>query len=237
MILVPRPAVRAFARVLRRAVGPRDDPPVTLTADPYHTILRCLAGEALLTYTLSRGSGPGELTVGLSVLDSLAAPGRDNLVFRKAGAARVEVVEWGSVGTTADAVAEPVPWPPFSKSPGAPGIGFLAALAAAGQRTDSVWLRCGRGEVVATDGNAVLAHRGFLLPGDSDLLLPACPAVGFAAIRNQRSVRVGLADGHLVVNAGPWMVALPAATLAFPEPDVAKAGSVEGSGTVPPDDW
>src|SRR5262245_40792726 len=100
MIPIPRPTIRTAAAVLRKAPGPNPDPPAPVVAARCRTGLRCLAGTTLVSHTGPAGTGSGELTVRLSVLEGLDAPGRDDLDFRAQGTTRVEVVERGSVSVT-----------------------------------------------------------------------------------------------------------------------------------------
>jgi hypothetical protein len=235
MIAIPRPAIRACATVFRRAAGRTDDPPVTLTAAAHDVSLRCLAAGTTITYAGPVKRDRGELTVRLSVLERLAAPGRDDVVFRPKDTTHVEVVERRSVAMTVERVTKAVPLPPAAKSLVSPGDGFVAALATAAGTTgvttrfalDKILLRCARGEIVSTDGTVLLAHCGFRLPGDKDVLIPVCPSFGVPEVRNQKEVQVGLAEGHLVVKAGPWSVAIPEAKGRFPDVEsvVPKSGT------------
>src|SRR5688572_19465265 len=89
---------------------------------------------------------------------------------------------------------------------------FLAALHACGRSAardparfalNRIQVRGTAGQVVGTDGRAALLWGGFRFPFRDDVLVPAIPAFGSKELAGEGDVRVGLADGHLVVAVGP----------------------------------
>ena len=212
MVRIPRPAIRAFVRVLRRVIGPSRDPPVTLTTTTHDVSLRCVLDDIFFCRASKPKKGLGEVTVLFSLLNALAHPGTDNVVFQPTGP-KVEILEWGRVTATVASTPEPVPLVPAARYLASPGPGFARTLAEAGRFADRVVLCCSRGEIIARQETRIFTRGGFRLPGDRDLVVPACPAFAAPDVKHRPGLMVGLAPGHFVVNAGPWTVALAAKEL------------------------
>ena len=74
------------------------------------------------------------------------------------------------------------------------------------------------GRIIGTDGTVALLWNGFAFPFLDDILVPAIPVFGSKPLGRAVEVQIGRTATHLVVAAGPWMVALPIDTKSrFPD--------------------
>jgi hypothetical protein len=98
-----------------------------------------------------------------------------------------------------------------------PGAGFLDAIKQAVQTASQqsiryalncLQLRGKAGEVVATDGRQLLVQRGFSLPWEEDLLIPAIAALGCKELEAE-SVWIARSDAHVVLRTGTWTFFIP----------------------------
>ena len=217
MITISRAAAKACRAVFRKLAGRRTgrfDPPVTLNAGPDHVRIYCASTEVAISYRDATGRGSGDLIVPLSALDTAAAAGKGEVLFRKEGPGRVAVV---SGGRTVVVETPDGPTPQFPEMEGKPEFNSTMLLAALNMASTAVGdasrfalhrIRCGHGELVATDGMVLLIQGGFRFPGTGQLLLPATPVFGCPEVRDQTPVGFGRAKDHAVITAGPWAVAL-----------------------------
>src|SRR5262249_1597614 len=118
-----------------------------------------------------------------------------------------------------------------------PVPGLLAALREAARSAArglsrpalaSVLLRGEGGQVIGTDGRQLLVQSGFDLPWEGDVLVPALPAFGLRELGGQQA-RVGRSGGAVLVEAGPWSLALKAED-ARGYPDISKVIPDVGEG-------
>jgi hypothetical protein len=68
--------------------------------------------------------------------------------------------------------------------------------------------RSGDHEVVATDGCQLLIQGGFSLPWVGDVLVNRTPLFGSRALIREQPLRLARTEAHVVVQAGPWTIAL-----------------------------
>ena len=71
-----------------------------------------------------------------------------------------------------------------------------------------IQLRGQRGEVVGTDGGQLLVQGGFPFPWSEDLLVRRVSAFGCRELADYAEVRIGRAQNHVAVCAGPWTLLL-----------------------------
>ncbi len=228
MIVLTRDLARRFRAVAKkcqpgRSRGPA--PPVICRTAGGVLTLTARLGDITLAVTAPAPPAPDEtLVVPMAVLEAAGGGGADPVEVRSVtgskgearwadrGVPRTLAFDAVAAGTLHDPPPRPADWSP------APAR-FLTALDECGRTAardagrfalDRVQVRGTAGQVVGTDGRVAVIAGGFALPFADDVLVPAIPAFGCRELAGEADVRVGRADGHLVVRAGPWVVWLRA---------------------------
>jgi hypothetical protein len=222
VIVIPRTLARLFRSVLRRSVVeqvPRGEWPLVL----------CEAGQAGLRLSAQRGDvglcyrEAGEraedtLVFRSSVLQQIEGRTPEPVTLEKTAAGKGRA-RWdeGAVPRVVDfETVTPDSTPTVPQTPSelaAMPDGFLTVLDKAARTTakDSgrfalarVQLKGRAGQVVATDGKALLIQGGYRFPWPDDLLVPRVPAFGLRELAEERPVAIGRTESHVAVRAGRW---------------------------------
>ncbi len=228
MIVLTRDLARRFRAVAKkcqpgRSKGPAP-PVVCWTAGGVLTLTARLGDVTLGVSAPAPPATDETLVVPMAVLEAAGGAGADPVEVRSVTPSKGEA-RWADRGVPRtlafDAVAaggqhDPPLWP--AEWSGVPAR-FLTALDECGRTAardagrfalDRVQVRGTAGQVVGTDGRVAVIAGGFALPFADDVLVPAVPAFGCRDLTGETDIRVGRADGHLVVRAGPWVVWLRA---------------------------
>lgn len=228
MIELPRALAVWFRSVVRKSVMAADPrgpcPLVLLQGGPAGLTLSCSQGDVAVGYHGPGSRPPARLALPLSALASFEGRGDGLVVLEAVGPFKLRA-SWSDRGVaraaefdTASAEgARPAPQP-ADNAIAMPG-GFLTALAEAGRTTNKevgrynlsrVLLRGQDGRVVATDGKQLLIQNGFPLPWADSLLIPRLPVFEGRELPADQPVRVGLSDGHVTLEVGPWLFCVKA---------------------------
>jgi hypothetical protein len=192
------------------ALRPRGQPPpaVAFAPDGADTVARLDGGEAYAALTLPGVTLDAPLTVPWPVLAGPAGAAGFTAArkgvgvevrWREGGADRAEVFPSSPVAPPPESPDEWADNPPDLLAALAEAAA-LAADHAARFALHRVQLRGGpRGQVVGTDGKALVAWGGFEFPWPGDVLVPA---VRLAPDGKPAGVRVGRTDRHVVIAVG-----------------------------------
>jgi hypothetical protein len=229
---------RALARrcVVGRPRGP--SPPVRLIRSRDGLTLSASFGPVALSLRIPLPDEDGvefDRCVPFAVLEAAEGGGADvaTIEFDPSGKIRCRTSPRGRVGETAfeesvadeSSTADKRARPARMKSV---DNGFLAALDECGRSTcahqssrfalSRLQLRGTTGQVVGTDGRQLLVCSGFELPFEDDALIPAVPVFGSRELAAESTVRIGRQAKQVVIEAGPWTVALTVAEdVRFPD--------------------
>jgi len=234
---LPRPLLRSFRLALRRAglSPPRGRALAVLCeAGADGLSLSCAGEEAGLRYADDRPR-PGaclalpaealahlEGAEGVVSLEEAGSPGGLRARWREGGSPRLLEL---AAPPAAPELPEPEDDWVQAGDPLWAALGEAARVARGAERARlaQVLLRPSRGEVVATDGRQLLALGGLVLPDGPDAL---APALALFTQRPGGPVRAAGASGHLLVEAGPWAVALKLSSAeGYPDVDAVLARS------------
>ena len=247
MIVIRRDLARAFRAVARRCLAGRargPAPPVVCRAGAGALTLWARTETAGLAYTAPAPEEEDTLVVPMAVLGAVEGAAPDPVELAVGPHLR-GTATWSHRGAPQTAPFEAilpgrqhaVPDPPDDLAP--VPASFLAALHECGRTAardagrfalTHLQVRGAAGQVIGTDGRWALVWGGFRLPFNGDLLVPAVPAFGSREFADAGEVRVGRADGELVVASGPWRVHLPLNTTGK-FPDVASVVPKPGAGS------
>lgn len=229
----------AQARRVRAALRPAaalrprgQPPPVAFEPAGGGTVARLDAGEVVVQLALPDVPTTEPLAVPWAVVAAAA----EFTAARRGAGVEVRRADGGRerVELLPSAPVRPAPALPAEWADNPPEL-LAAVAAAAGVTADHpgryalhrVQLRGGRrGEVVATDGAALLVWGGFELPWPGDALVPA---VKLAADGKPAAVRAGRTDAHVVLAAGgltAWLAPDPAGRYPDPASVVPTEGAV-----------
>jgi hypothetical protein len=228
LIAIPRALAGLFRAVVRKSVmaaDPRGPTPlVLLQAGSAGLTLSCGQADVAVRHHSTGGRPAAKLALPLSALQTFEGRGDGLVVLEAIGPFKLKA-SWSDgvasrdaefdTATADSARAEPQSADNTVEMP----AGFLAALAEAGRTTSKeagrynlsrVMLRGSDGAVVATDGKQLLIQSGFSLPWAEDRLVPRLPVFEGRELPADQPVRVGLADEHLTLEVGPWLLCVKA---------------------------
>jgi hypothetical protein len=256
MIRVPRHVIRQFRSVARKMSWPGTPkvaaPKVCFEAANSGLKLHAQSQVCAVEYELAGEQQPDTIAVSLDSLGEIES--RDDSIITLDRNARGKVVaSWSDAnGSQSVRLDEACPsgaaCPSFPDSVTTLSGSPLAALADAMRVTDgksiryatnTVQLRGGSGEIVATDGRHLLIHSGFQLPWADDVLIERVPVFESRAIRGGTSVDVGRSDAFVSLRAAPWTIHVAVCkTGAFPKVDaiVPEASDARATVRFSPDD-
>src|SRR5262245_16306862 len=234
MIEMPAGLLRSFRRLARKSLlagGPRAPLPASLClARAEGLTLCCSQGDFALqhvspgSYRLHRVAVPGALLAELEGRGAVSleqlAPFRARATWRDGDTPCTKEFDTADPSTLAAPLALP-------RGSVAMPQGFLIALAEAARTASReagaaalrqpgrgvlrrVLLRGSDGRVVASDGRQLLLQAGFSFPWKDDVLVPALPAFAGRELMGQSDVRLGRRGKRLLLQAGPWLLQVPA---------------------------
>ncbi len=224
MIVLTRDLARRYRAVARRCIPGRPRgpaPPVICRTAGGVLTLTARLGDVTLGVSAPAPPAPDEtLVVPMAVFEAAGGGGSDPVEVRSLtgskgearwtdrGVPRTLAFDTLDPGGRHEPPPRPAEWVPVPH-------GFLTALDECGRTAaresgrfalDRVQVRGKVGQVIGTDGRTAVIAGGFALPFADDLLVPAVPAFGCRELTGETNIRVGRADGQLVVRAGPWTI-------------------------------
>jgi hypothetical protein len=222
LIVLSRAQVRLFRSVLRRSVVeqvPRGEWPLVLCeAGEPGLRLSALRGDVGLCYREAGERTADTLVFRSSVLQQIegrtpdpvtleqAAPGKGRARWDEGAVPRVVDFETVTADSAPTLPRAPSEWAAMPD-------GFLTVMDEATQTTakesgrfalSRIQIKGRAGQVVATDGKALLIQGGFRFPWSDDLLVPRVSAFGLRELAEERPVAIGRTERHVAVRAGRW---------------------------------
>jgi hypothetical protein len=221
VIELQRREIGRFRGAVRRCVAGRPrrmSAPIVVQQMEDSLTLSAVLDRIAVSLRLDVAGSPACLVIPFPILANVEKANSGTVSFQTCERDRVRCV-WTDRGTAKEAIFEPLPFEeghyvkPLPRKWQNVEPGVLAALHGCGATTGSagtpfslLQLRGKEGRIVGTDGRQLLIMGGFSFPFHDNVLVPAVPVFGSGDFADEREVRMGRTDEHVVIAAGPWTV-------------------------------
>lgn len=226
MITITRSLARQFRALLRKArlgkIAGQPDALLSITTGDDGLRLRVAGADVAIEYHRPGSFQSENFLLPVDLLADVEGRSADpvTLELGRRGDVNVSWTDRGVPQLVAQANCRPpkhLAWPelPSSCTANPPELwqALRQAVATSDQESSRYALHClqlrgQRGQVVATDGRHIYAHRGFELPWSDDLLVPANSVLGCRELASGEDVGVGQAGHWISLRLGCWTVSL-----------------------------